>query len=324
MMLLNFLFGILMIIINFVYPTESEFAFIWNDFLKSTIVTIGAMYAGSYIYPFANKLLPLIVFTFLEIALLLTLYFFYDQFWYEIKSNIRPESIVSQIFIIVGVVVGTIYVWRDFYKGELTISKNPIAKKIDRLHTTRLQQLIIDESDDKGISAASRKLLELAAFLIPIKPQMAKSYVERFYNDRTIIEFAIFFYWHFEIYLIGILDDNFRGKMDRIRQDYIGTFSKVHPNINFEELIKDRLILYQKRCAEVRAFFDETVKTFCLLVFETQDSKKFSLHADDFIMLSSSAIENMLFEKQIKDYLQSLDHEGKLEFLKLRTENLFR
>jgi hypothetical protein len=132
---------------------------------------------------------------------------------------------------------------------------------------------------------------------------MAKSYAERFYNDRTIIEFAIFFYLHFEIYLIGILDDNFRGTVDRVKQDYIDTFSKVYSAINFEELIKDRLILYQKRCGEVRPFVDETVKMFCLLVFETQDSKRFSLHADDFIMLSSSAIENMLFEKQVKDYL---------------------
>lgn len=281
------------------------------------------MYAGSYIYPFANKLFAVIVFTIFEIALLFILYFLYDQFWHEIKSNIKPDSIVSQISVIVGIVVGTIYVWRDFYRGELTISSSPIAKKINRLRTTRLQQLIIDESGNKSSSAFSRKLLGLAVFLIPIKPQMAKSYVKRFYNDRTIIEFAIFFYFHFEIYLIDILDDNFRGKMDRIKQDYINTFTKVYSAVNFEALIRDRLILYQKRCAGVRPFFDETLKTFCLLVFETQDSKEFSFHADDFIMLSSSSMENMLFEKQVKDYLQSLDEEGKLEFLKLRTENLF-
>lgn len=183
---------------------------------------------------------------------------------------------------------------------------------------TPLQRLIIDRSDNKSVSAAAKKLLELAAFLIPIKPRMSKSYVERFYNDRTIIEFAIFFYMHFELHLIAILDENFRVNADKVKKDYIDVFSKIQPSINFEELMKDRLILYHKKCAEARYFFDETIKTFCLLVFETQDQKKFSLHADDFIMFSLNPIDNILFEKHVSDYLDSLDKVGKLDFVKLK------
>lgn len=120
MVLGNFLFDLLLRIVNFIYSTESEFSFIWDSFLKSTLLTGGAMFAGAYIYPYRNKLLPLIVFTGIEILMLGGLYFLYDQFWETIKESTKPESIISQIAIVIGVIVGTGYMWREYYKGELS------------------------------------------------------------------------------------------------------------------------------------------------------------------------------------------------------------
>lgn len=120
MVLGNFLFDLLLRIVNFIYSTESEFSFIWDSFLKSSLVTGAAMFAGAYIYPYRNKILPLIIFTGIEIFMLAGLYFLYNQFWETIKESTKPESIISQISIVIGVIVGTGYMWREYYKGELS------------------------------------------------------------------------------------------------------------------------------------------------------------------------------------------------------------
>jgi hypothetical protein len=78
------------------------------------------MFAGVYIYPYRNKILPLIIFTTIEVVMLAGLYFLYDQFWETIKESTKPESIISQIAIVIGVIVGTGYMWREYHKGELS------------------------------------------------------------------------------------------------------------------------------------------------------------------------------------------------------------
>jgi hypothetical protein len=120
MVLGNFLFDLLLRLVNFIYSTESEFSFIWDSFLKSSLVTGTAMFAGVYIYPYRNKILPLIIFTTIEVVMLAGLYFLYDQFWETIKESTKPESIISQIAIVIGVIVGTGYMWREYHKGELS------------------------------------------------------------------------------------------------------------------------------------------------------------------------------------------------------------
>jgi hypothetical protein len=120
MVLGNFLFDLLLRLVNFIYSTESEFSFIWDSFLKTSLVTGTAMFAGVYIYPYRNKILPLIIFTTIEVVMLAGLYFLYDQFWETIKESTKPESIISQIAIVIGVIVGTGYMWREYHKGELS------------------------------------------------------------------------------------------------------------------------------------------------------------------------------------------------------------
>lgn len=120
MFLCNLLFELLLRLVNFLYATDSEFSFIWDFFLKSTLVTIASMFIGVNIYPYNNKLPPLIIFTLIEVLILCFLYFFYDQYWDLIKSSVKPESIISQIAAVIGVIVGIGYMWKQFYDNELT------------------------------------------------------------------------------------------------------------------------------------------------------------------------------------------------------------
>lgn len=122
MILANLIFEILLYVINLLYASD-EFSFIWEYFLKSTTVTIAAMFAGIYIYPYKKKVLPLVVFTLIEVALLSTLYLIYDEFWDVIKPTAKPDSIISQTSIVIGIIVGTGYMWRELYKGELSFTE---------------------------------------------------------------------------------------------------------------------------------------------------------------------------------------------------------
>jgi len=78
------------------------------------------MFAGVYIYPYRNKILPLIMLTGMVIFSLLTLLFAYDQFWDILRKTTKAQNIINQIAIVIGIFVGAGYMWREYYRGELS------------------------------------------------------------------------------------------------------------------------------------------------------------------------------------------------------------
>ena len=96
-------------------------AILWQEFLRNMLVTFGGILVGTQVYPFQNKLLPIILFNIFYVMLFVFLYFFYTNFWDIIIKSTTPMSMLRQIFAAVGILVGVGYFWYSYIKDELDL-----------------------------------------------------------------------------------------------------------------------------------------------------------------------------------------------------------
>jgi len=119
MILANFLTQLIFNIFN----TElSLFSFIWDSFLKSSIITFAAYISGIYTYPYQKKYPVLIIVSIIYLLIYLGQVFIYvyvDSSEYFKDYKFSGESIISNVANIAGSLIVLSYLWREIYIDEL-------------------------------------------------------------------------------------------------------------------------------------------------------------------------------------------------------------
>jgi hypothetical protein len=107
-------------LISFFNATDSEpLSFIWKDFLKSLFLSFIAISVGLMVYPFKNKLWPLIIFSLIYILIFIIVFDFYSTNMKFILNQTGDITIVNQISIVLGIIIGISYYWYLYFKGEV-------------------------------------------------------------------------------------------------------------------------------------------------------------------------------------------------------------
>jgi hypothetical protein len=116
----NILFDLLIYFVNFFRSIEdSQLSFIWDFFLKSLALTYGSITIGILVYPFKNKLFPLIFFSLFYVVLFIFIFYVYSEFWNELNKLEESWKIfASQISAVVGIIAGISGFWYNYLKGE--------------------------------------------------------------------------------------------------------------------------------------------------------------------------------------------------------------
>jgi hypothetical protein len=114
----NLLFDFFVYVVSLFRSTEdSQLSFIWDYFLKSFLLSTGGIIAGLYVYPFKNKLLPLILFSLFYIVSLILIFSVFKNNWNEfIELEGSHKVFVSQISLAIGVSIGVGVMWYNFLK----------------------------------------------------------------------------------------------------------------------------------------------------------------------------------------------------------------
>jgi hypothetical protein len=116
----NILFDLLIYFVNFFRSIEdSQLSFIWEYFIKSLVLTYSGISIGILVYPFKNKLLPLIFFSLFYIVLFIFIFYVYNEYWNELNKLEESWKIfASQISVVVGIIGGIGGFWYNYLKGE--------------------------------------------------------------------------------------------------------------------------------------------------------------------------------------------------------------
>ncbi len=114
----NILFDFFVYLVSFFRSIEdSPLSFIWDYFLKSFLLSSGGIIAGLYVYPFKNKLLPLILFSLFYIVSFILIFSVFKNNWNKfIELEGSHKIFVSQISIAIGVSVGVGTTWYNCLK----------------------------------------------------------------------------------------------------------------------------------------------------------------------------------------------------------------
>jgi hypothetical protein len=116
----NYLIDIVFYLLNFVISIEtSPLSFIWDDFLKSTIVSCTGVYIGLLVFPLKNKFLPLIIFSLFYLLSLVFLFSSFESYGHFSSEKTTIITSVRQISITVGIVIGVGIIWYQYLNGEM-------------------------------------------------------------------------------------------------------------------------------------------------------------------------------------------------------------
>lgn len=115
----NLLIELFYYLINLFYSIDSSpLSFLWDDFLKSAIVSYGGIYVGLLVYPFKNRIVPLIIFSLFYLIIFVFLFYFYNTYLELISKETVNLTIVNQISIIIGVLLGVGGFWYSYIKDD--------------------------------------------------------------------------------------------------------------------------------------------------------------------------------------------------------------
>jgi len=118
----NLLVDLFFYLINLFSSIDSSpLSFLWDDFLKSAIVSYSGIYVGLLVYPFKNRLIPLIIFSLFYLLIFVFLFYFYNNYWELISEETSNLTIVNQISITIGILVGVGGFWYSFIKGDVEL-----------------------------------------------------------------------------------------------------------------------------------------------------------------------------------------------------------
>jgi hypothetical protein len=107
-------------LINLFNTTDVDFlSFIWHDFLKSMLLSFIGITIGLMVYPFKNKLLPLMIFSLIYLLIFMIVFDFYSYKLKEILNQSGSFTIVNQISIVVGILIGLCYYWYLYFTDEI-------------------------------------------------------------------------------------------------------------------------------------------------------------------------------------------------------------
>ena len=119
----NLLVNSIFYLVNLISSLNSSpLSFLWEDFLKSAIVSYFSIYIGLLVYPFKNRLIPLILFSLFYLLIFVFLLYFYETYLELIPEETSNITLVNQISIIVGVLVGVGGYWSTYIKGDLQLT----------------------------------------------------------------------------------------------------------------------------------------------------------------------------------------------------------
>ena len=104
----SLLYDLFIYVVNLFRSIEdSQLSFIWDYFIKSLLLSTSGITVGLLVYPFKNKLFPLILFSLFYIVSFILIFYVFNEYWNKfIELGGSRKVFVSQISIAIGVFIG--------------------------------------------------------------------------------------------------------------------------------------------------------------------------------------------------------------------------